>query len=254
MRYRAYRLEVRLEPSMVEAAAGRTCAPLCTGPPIECPLVPSHDTGKGMDQATLRPDLREPFFTTKPVGEGTGLGLAVVHGIMREATMASSRSTASPGRGTTFQLYLPADPGGAAASAAPLGEVPRGRGERILYVDDEVALARMGQKFLEKLGCAAEAQTDVRAALELVRSDPGRFELVITDQAMPGMTGTDFAEELRQIRPDLPVILTTGYLGPGRPEQLGSMGIRALLPKPPTIRLVGLVVQRVLAEREAGGP
>jgi PAS domain S-box-containing protein len=199
------------------------------------------DTGCGMDPATLR-RIFEPFFTTKPPGEGTGLGLAVVHGIMEShdgAVTGSSR----PGAGTMFQLYFPAYAGEVAAAEPAPGPEPAGRGERILLVDDEELLVGLGEAALRELGYAVESVTRPAAALEWVRADPARFALVLTDQTMPGMTGLDLAGELQKIRPDLPVILMTGYSGSLAPERLAAAGIRRLLLKPPTLHALAAAVR-----------
>jgi CheY-like chemotaxis protein len=204
------------------------------------------DTGHGMDPATLA-RIFEPFFTTKPVGEGTGLGLAAVHGIMQShegvVTVESQL-----GAGTAFRLYFPAHASEMEGDSAPEGAIPRGHGERILYLDDEAPLARLGQKILERLGYAVDVHTVPAQALEAVRRDPGRYRLMITDQMMPGMTGTELVQRVRLIRPDLPVILTTGYTATLTDEVIRRLGINQLLPKPLSIELLGVAVDRVLRE------
>jgi PAS domain S-box-containing protein len=204
-----------------------------------------RDTGCGMDKATVR-KIFEPFFTTKPVGEGTGLGLAVVQGIMSSyegaATVASE-----PGQGTTFDLYFPAHEGAAAVDAPKERPVPRGQGERILFVDDEELLARLAHEVLTGLGYQVEFATLPATALAWVRQDPRRFDLVFTDQTMPGMTGLALAAELRQLRPDLPVILMTGSSLALTTEHLEAAGIRQLLPKPTTLCSLGLAAHAALA-------
>jgi CheY-like chemotaxis protein len=199
-----------------------------------------------MDEATMS-RIFEPFFTTKVAGEGTGLGLSVVHGIMQShdgAITVYSR----PGIGTTFRLYFPADLIEGPTAAIQAAETPFGAGEHVLFVDDEAPLALLGKAILERLNYSVDTHTDVMEALKLIRAEPGRFALVITDQTMPSMTGIDFARHIGQIRLDLPVILMTGYVGQLRIEQLRPMGIRELLPKPPTIRTLGEAVHRVLTK------
>jgi PAS domain S-box-containing protein len=202
------------------------------------------DNGKGMSPATLD-RIFEPFFTTKAVGEGTGLGLAVVHGIMQSHEGLVSVYS-QPGQGTLFHLYFPAHASAAATAVANQAAVPTGAGQRILYVDDEMPLVRLGKKILERLGYLVEPHTSVTEALALVRADPRRFHLVVTDQTMPGMTGVEFARELTRIRPDLPIVLTTGYTGNLDLEHLREVGVHELLLKPPTIHTLGAAVHRVL--------
>ena len=175
----------------------------------------------------------EPFFTTKPTGEGTGLGLSVVHGIVRKHGGALEIESV-PGEGTLVRVYLPAaskpyDEGIALRRASP-----RGSGQRVLLVDDERALADIGQRRLEDLGYAPSVFTDSRRALEAFRQRPHDFDLVVTDQAMPHLTGIELAREIRRIRPELPVVLVSGYGDTLRPEALKTAGIHQFLGKPVT--------------------
>jgi PAS domain S-box-containing protein len=204
------------------------------------------DTGHGMDRATLA-RIFDPFYTTKAPGEGTGLGLAVVHGIMQSHDGVISVYS-QPGEGTRFNLYFPAEPGEAREIVAPATETPRGHGERILYLDDEKPLVRMGQIILERLGYVVDAETTPAAAIAAVRAQPKKYDLVITDLAMPGMTGTDVAKQLLAIRPDLPIILSTGFSATLTLERVRAIGIREMVLKPLTLRGLGEVVHRVLTE------
>jgi PAS domain S-box-containing protein len=200
------------------------------------------DTGCGMDQATAS-RMFEPFFTTRVQGEGTGLGLAVVHGIMQNhegVVTVDSR----PGEGTTMRLYFPAHHDGSAEAEA----VPHGQGERILFVDDEASLADMGKRILERLGYSVDARVSALEALDAVRAAPEAYDLVVTDYMMPRLTGTGFAQRLQGIRVDLPVILTTGYRASLTVEGVQAMGVRTLLSKPVSVRTLGTVVARVLAD------
>lgn len=244
MRESPGRIKIELERWVVDEAQAASSAQLHPGVYAR---VSVSDSGCGMDQATLE-RIFEPFFTTKPVGEGTGLGLAVVHGIMASHDGAVTVDS-EPGEGTVFHLYFPAFAGEAGAIADDDSGVPRGHGERILLVDDEELLIRLGVTTLTGLGYQVETALRPVAALELVRSDPARFALVITDQTMPGMTGTDFASRLRQIRPGLPIILTTGYGMSLTPERLKEAGICQLLPKPTTICLLGTAVHAALSDQ-----
>ena len=242
MRSRNGRLTVRLERWVVDKAQAAAQPRLHPGIYARISVA---DTGSGMDEATLR-RLFEPFFTTKPPGEGTGLGLAVVHGIMDSHDGAVTVAS-KPGAGTTFTLYFPEHAGAVVPVAAIEGPVPRGRGERILIVDDEEVLALLIRRTLEELGYAATFVTKPEVALDMVRSDPARFDLVLTDQTMPVMTGLVLATWLRDIRPSLPVIVMTGYTAPLLQERIEEAGIRDLLLKPVTIRSLGGAVHAVLS-------
>jgi DNA-binding NtrC family response regulator len=152
-----------------------------------------------------------------------------------------------PGEGTTFLLYFPAD--GADVTEAPLPpktELLRGSGQRVLFIDDEKPLAMLGFSILESLGYQPTAMHDASEALACLQADPQAFDLVVTDLSMPGIMGTDLAAEVLSLRPDLPVILTTGYTASLTSENLRDMGIRELLMKPFNFTSLGAVVHRVL--------
>jgi signal transduction histidine kinase/ActR/RegA family two-component response regulator len=242
MKDRAGRLQLRLEKFEIDPGLAAAHPRLQPGTHARISVA---DTGCGIDQATLA-RIFEPFFTTKPLGEGTGLGLSVVHGIMQSHDGAVAVYS-QPGEGTVFHLYFPAHRGEAAQVAASAGPIPRGNGERILFVDDEEVLAKLGQSTLEHLGYQVESKSNVADALAAVRGEPQRFALVVTDQTMPRMTGFEFAGELLQVRPDLPIILTTGYSTSQTLERVRAIGIRKLLPKPHTIRALGAAVHEVLS-------
>ena len=237
------RLEVKLENFEVDADFAKTQLHVRPGSFVRLSV---SDTGKGMDQATIS-RIFEPFFTTKRSDEGTGLGLSVVHGIIQGHDGAITVYS-QPGAGTTFNLYFPAIGGEALGMEAHETPIPLGKGERILIVDDEEPLVLLAKRILVRLGYVVETRTSVTEALELVRAGPGRFDLVITDMTMPAFSGIDFAQQLTQIRPGLPVILTTGYPGSLKLDQVRAMGIRELLFKPPTIQSIGTMVHRVLGE------
>jgi two-component system cell cycle sensor histidine kinase/response regulator CckA len=156
------------------------------------------DTGKGMDRATMN-RIFEPFFTTKGPDEGTGLGLSVVHGIMRGHDGAITVYS-QPGEGTTFHLYFPALSGEASAPETQATPIPQGKGQRILVVDDEEPLAQLTQKILVRLGYVVETRTRAVEALDLVRARPDQFDLVITDMTMPGMSGIDLRNSVPVFR------------------------------------------------------
>jgi PAS domain S-box-containing protein len=240
------RLQVKLDGVTVDAALAATQPRLRPGAYARLSV---GDTGCGMDQATLR-RIFEPFYTTKAPGEGTGLGLAVVHGIMASHDGAVTVYS-QPGEGTVFHLYFPAHSGKAALANPDEAPVPRGHGERVLFVDDEESLAELGQQLLTALGYEAEVTTRPETALALVRAEPQRFALVLTDLSMPGMTGLALAGEILKIRPDLPTILTTGYSASLTPDRIRTAGIRQLLLKPMTLRSLGTAVHAALSAQPA---
>jgi CheY-like chemotaxis protein len=241
MNDRPGRFDVRLDRCVVGAAPAGEQPRLRPGVYAR---VSVSDTGCGMDRTTLE-RMFEPFFTTKPPGEGTGLGLAVVHGIM-DTHDGAVTVTSEPGEGTTFHLYFPGHAGEVAAPVAEQGPIQRGHGERVLFVDDEELLVRLGLKTLTALGYEVEGVTRPAAAVDMVRTDPERFALVVTDQTMPGMTGLLLADRLLQIRPGLPIILTTGYSASLTSERVEALGIRQLLVKPTTVHSLGAAVHAAL--------
>ena len=168
------------------------------------------DTGSGMDEE-IKKRIFEPFFTTKPVGEGTGLGLSVVYGIVKNHK-GGITVYSEPGKGSVFKVYLPrVDPGVSVAPETPKPiPIPRGN-ERILVVDDEEFIVNSVRNMLQHLGYKVTALMDSQEALKLFSEKPSQFDLVMTDQTMPFMTGEDLGKEFMRIRPDIPIILCTGY-------------------------------------------
>ena len=188
------------------------------------------DTGHGMD-TTVLPRIFEPFFTTKEKGLGTGMGLAVVHGIVKNHK-GHIDVYSEVGQGSTFKVYLPVEQQTrASAEQIILDEIPRGA-ERILVIDDESYIVQMLVQMLESLGYTVEARTNSNEALELFLLDPFYFQLVITDQIMPQMTGDVLARKLLSIRKDIPIILCTGFSEFIEKEALQDIGIRDLVMKP----------------------
>lgn len=218
------------------------CPDLLPGPYVKL-LV--HDTGCGMDRDTLE-RIFDPFFTTKTLGEGTGLGLSVVHGIVKGYGGAVTVQS-EPGKGSTFSVYLPRIQ---MAAGKPLeegmGPLPTG-GERVLFVDDERLLAELGTKMLAPLGYTVTTKTSSWEALEMFRADPWVFDLVITDQTMPRLTGVQLAKELLSIRSDLPIILCTGFSESITQERAREIGISELLMKPLALKDLAESIRRVLS-------
>lgn len=230
------RITVGLERRIAEETFAAGHPPLRAGP---CLVVSVADTGCGMDAETLS-HVFEPFFTTRPSHQGTGLGLAVTHGIVQShggAIDVESRL----GVGTTFRLWFPewtsVPATSARAPSAPAASQPRltaaGSAGRVLFVDDESSVSQVGVRLLERLGYQAVAFNDPRAALARVASDPHSWDLVITDSQMPGLSGPALAKSLRKIRRDLPIILASGDTAtrrPSRPRSAAPFG--ATLAKP----------------------
>jgi signal transduction histidine kinase/ActR/RegA family two-component response regulator len=202
-----------------------------------------RDTGHGMDHATLE-RIFEPFFTTKPTGEGTGLGLSVVHGIVTKHGGAIVVDSAL-GAGTTFTVYLPA----AAAESKPAtatGPAELSGHEHVLVVDDDPVIAEVTKRLLERQGYRVTARTSSPEALELLRADAGQYDAMLTDQTMPGLTGLQLAEAALQLRPELPIILTSGMEDTPLADQGRALGVREFLVKPVNTRDLGEAIRRVL--------
>jgi PAS domain S-box-containing protein len=206
------------------------------------------DTGTGMGEETVS-HMFEPFFTTKPKGEGTGLGLAAVHGIVTGRNGAIALRTA-PGLGTRFEIYLPRVEDVPERAGDAAREV-LAAGERILFVDDEPDLTDIGRKSLERLGFRCDTMSSASAALAEFRADPGRWQLVITDHMMPGMTGAAMAREMLALRPDLPIIICTGFGDTITAESARAAGIREFVMKPLIGRELAEIVSRLLRPRPA---
>jgi len=201
------------------------------------------DTGRGMEPDILG-RIFDPYFTTKGVDEGTGMGLSVVHGIVKSHG-GSIRVESEPGKGSRFRVLLPLLE--AAVTPAPGPPVPLPTGsERVLFVDDEEAIADVGRRILARLGYRVTAMTDSREALEAFRSDATAYDVLVTDMTMPNRTGTDLAREILNIRPGFPVILCSGHGEIFSEDEARRMGIAAFLGKPFVVREIAETVRRVL--------
>jgi nitrogen-specific signal transduction histidine kinase/ActR/RegA family two-component response regulator len=248
MRARGGLLEVLVRTVEVDGEFATAHPPLQPGSHVRISV---RDTGHGMT-SEVQERLFEPFFTTKRPGEGTGMGLAVVHGIVTGHGGTITVESA-PARGTRFDVYLPRCDI-AERPDIPLEEPARGHGEHILLVDDEVPLTRVWTAMLEQLGYRVTAFNDSGQALEALRRTPATFDLVITDQTMPGFTGIALSREILQFLPHLPIILCTGYSHTLTEDTVKALGIRALLLKPVGRRDLCLAVQQLLADRAAHLP
>lgn len=219
--------DVRLHPGLAPGAYAR---------------IRIQDTGTGIPDDILD-RIYDPYFTTKEKGKGTGLGLAVVHGIVKRYEGDISVDTA-PGRGTTFDVYLPTIKAPVETKAAA-ASLPQGT-ETILLVDDESFIVDFGRQGLARLGYRVEGCTSGTEALERFRSTPDRYDLVITDMTMPRMTGDQLAAEILKLRPAIPIILCTGYSSRLDRLEAETMGIRVLLMKPISLEDLANHVRRVL--------
>ena len=215
------------------------------------------DNGCGMDEAVLK-RIFEPFYTTRTFGKGTGLGLAMVHAIVSSHKGAIVVQSA-PGKGTTFDLYFPAAPAPAPAPAAvPAPQpqrkdrfVPFGRDRGIMLVDDEDAVLRIAESLLRRFGFKPAAFALPVAALEAFRADPGAYAAVISDLTMPEMTGLELAGHMLAARPDLPIILTSGYLQADVQQKARESGVRSVIKKPFDVHELMAQVRAVLNDPPA---
>jgi len=206
-----------------------------------------RDTGHGMSPEVMS-RIFDPYFTTKEVGRGTGLGLAVVHGIVKSHGGAITCESV-PGEGTTFRVYFPEIESMEQASA-PLskGDLPTGT-ERILFVDDEQVLVNLARRMMESLGYTVFTRTSSIEALEFFRANPDKFDLVITDMTMPGMTGDMLTKKILKIRKDIPVILCSGYSEHMSEERSKLIGIREFIMKPIVMKDLAKTIRKVLDSR-----
>jgi len=207
-------------------------------------LISVSDTGCGIRPEVL-PRIFEPYFTTKNQDKGTGLGLSVVYGIIREHG-GDIRAYSEPGQGSAFRVYLPLLPHRSPQAEVDAPEIYPSGTERILLVDDEPSIVSMETEMLERLGYRVTACTGSQEALKIFEADPRGFDLVITDMAMPAMTGTELAGRLAAIRPDIPLILCTGFSESLTRHEASVKGIREILHKPVAQADLAGAVRRVL--------
>ncbi len=207
-------------------------------------LLKISDTCIGISQENIE-RIFEPFFTTKTVGEGTGMGLAVVHGIVKShgghITVYSE-----PGKGTTVHVYLPRIVTAVSGTGEQIEEVLPTGNERILVVDDEKTLVEIEQRILEHLGYKVTAVSDNKEALEIFYSHPENFDLIITDMTMPHLTGTEFSQKIIKVRPNIPIILCTGFSALINKEKAQEMGIKEYVMKPVLLADIAKIVRKVL--------
>ncbi len=238
-------LEIRLDSEVLGEAdlpQREGCLP---GPYLRLSV---RDTGVGID-ALILPRIFDPYFTTKAAEKGTGMGLAVVHGIVKKHG-GFIRVETEPGEGSVFHVFLPRVEDAPEHEATPTENLPRGT-ERVLFVDDEEGLRKLGGKILGRLGYQVEIASGGVEALETFKADPGRFDLILSDVTMPHLTGKDLAVEVLNIRPDIPVILCTGFSEMITPEEAHAMGVKGYVLKPLIVAEIAETLRRVLDGEKA---
>ena len=201
------------------------------------------DTGTGIDPE-IKDRIFDPYFTTKEVGKGSGIGLSVVHGIVKShngAIFVDSKF----GKGTTFSIFFPVIEEEAVIETESVEKLPTGN-ERILIVDDEESMVDIGRRRLERLGYQVEARTNPIEALELFRANPDQFDLVITDMTMPHLTGDKLVKEILNIRPDIPTVLCTGFSEKIDEEKAKEIGVRQYIEKPFDKHKLSILIRNVL--------
>jgi CheY-like chemotaxis protein len=241
-------IEIQLDSLRVDAELASTSPDLKEGRYVRLRF---SDNGGGIPREIMD-RIFEPFFTTKQTNAGTGLGLSVVRGILKNHDAAISVYS-EPDRGTRFNLYFPAAEDNIPV-ASPVQSAPkRGRGERILYLDDEESLVILAKRMLERMGYRVSGFNDSTRALAAFETAPEDFDLVLTDLSMPGMSGMEVSRRVLQIRPDIPVLLATGYVRNEDVEQARSIGIREVIWKPQTIAEMGDLLAQQLEKLVSTG-
>jgi PAS domain S-box-containing protein len=207
------------------------------------------DTGPGISSEIIE-RIFDPYFTTKDVGKGSGMGLSVVHGIVINHD-GKIFVDSNPGKGATITIYIPAVTEKPIMEVRTSDEIIKGTGEKILFVDDEASIVKMTSKMLERLGYTIEAETSPVKALELFKSKPDAFDIVITDMAMPNLTGVQLSERLKEVRPDIPVVICSGYSALIDEEKAISIGIDAYTMKPTVMRDIAKTIRNVMDKKKS---
>jgi len=237
-------LEVALDNTEIDEDTASRYPKLNPGPHV---VLSVRDTGDGISPESID-RVFDPYYTTKEVGKGSGMGLAVVHGIVKGHKGYISVES-EPGKGTTFKILFPAVKGKTRDESKEPRELPTGK-ERILFVDDEESMVDLNQQRLERLGYKVIPRTDPSEALEFFRTHPDQIDLVITDMTMPHMTGDKLAREMLKIRPDTPIILCTGYSERMSEDRALEIGIRKYIEKPIEMKKLARTVREVLDGRK----
>jgi len=189
----------------------------------------------------------EPYYTTKEVGKGTGMGLSVVHGIVKRHD-GGIRVESELGKGTVFEIYFPALVEMIEEEKKPEGEI-KGGSETILFVDDEESMVDLNRQRLERLGYQVKSTTKPVEALEWFRADPDQFDVIITDMTIPRMTGDRLTKEILTIRPEMPVIICTGYSERMSAKKAEALGVSKYIEKPIDLRNLASALREVLNEK-----
>jgi len=234
-------LTVVLDRESVTERRLRSHGTLSPGPYVRLSV---SDTGRGIAPAVLE-RMFDPFFTTKGVGDGTGLGLSLVHGIVADFGGAIDVATQA-GMGTVFTVWLPAAGETPRILAEPAGELPQGNGETVMIVDDERSLVALAEETLAALGYEPLGFDSSVAALQAFRAEPQRFDLVLTDETMPDLSGVELVREIRRVRPELPIVMMSGYSGAQLTERARAVGVAELLRKPLVRRDIAEALARAL--------
>ena len=218
-------------------------------PPGPFIVLSVSDTGHGMDKKTIE-RVFEPYFTTKSVGKGTGLGLSVIHGIVKDYK-GFIQIESFPGKGTTFYIHFPAlQQVDSIWEKGEKPELPSMGTERILVVDDEDVIVNLNKTTLERLGYTVTATTNSKEALKIIRLQPGQFDLIITDQTMPGLSGIELSEEVLKFEPNMPIILCTGYSSNISEATALATGIKKYARKPISRLTMAKIVRQVLDDNQ----
>jgi CheY-like chemotaxis protein len=235
-------LAVSLQTTLITADDKKLSSLLSPGEYLQLTV---SDTGTGIGPAIID-KIFDPYYTTKEINKGTGMGLAIVHGIMKDyggTITVESRL----GKGSIFNLYFPVLENEDLPAGKETEDTPDRGKERILFIDDEEILAEMGKAMLERLGYQVTIRRSSIEALTTFQNTPDDFDLVITDQTMPFMTGSDLARRMLQIRPDLPIILCTGYSNLVDESSAKALGIKEFALKPLTKGVIAKLVRNALA-------
>jgi signal transduction histidine kinase/ActR/RegA family two-component response regulator len=244
MREKGGVLEVSLEDADLDSEATASNPDLQPGVHVKLTV---RDTGSGIAPEIVE-RIFDPYFSTREPEQGTGMGLAVVHGIVK-STGGTITVDSKLGEGTAIHVFFPRIRGKATPEARGLSPFPLGN-ERILFVDDEKALVDIGVQLLEHLGYRVVARTSSIEALEAFRNQPEKFDLVVSDQTMPNMTGEMLAKELIRIRPDIPIVLCTGYSEMISEEKATALGIKKLIMKPILMREISQTIRQILDQED----
>ena len=204
------------------------------------------DTGEGIEPENMD-RIFDPYYTTKEVGKGTGMGLSIIHGIVKRHS-GGIRVESALGKGTLFEIYFPALEKAAEEEKEPEGEI-RGGSERVLFVDDEESMVNLNRQRLERLGYQVKTTTKPMEALEWFKADPDQFDIIITDMTMPRMTGDRLAAEVLKIRPHVPLIISTGYSERMSAKKVEALGVRKCIEKPIDLRNLASSLREVLDEK-----